>query len=109
MKKISLVILLLINISCTSTLGVPLSDKKEGWFNAIRRGDYVVLPNPLSVFNPFLTRGFMYCKANDIEGTPLANPICYEVKYSKFTTEKQDYNDYKLYESKNDDLKKVKN
>ena len=102
MKKIISLLALLTIFSCSAIHGVPLTDKKEGWFNAVRKGDYIVPPNPLSIFNPFLTRGFLYCKANDIEGTPLANPICYDVKYSSYNSEKSKYENDKSYEKKSE-------
>jgi hypothetical protein len=88
MKKIILAFCLFALASCTSTHGIPVSEKKEGWFNTVRQGDYMVPPNPLSMFNPFLDRGFVYCKANDKADTILADPICYKVKYSTFDNEK---------------------
>ncbi len=88
MKKIILAFCLFALASCTSTHGIPVSEKKEGWFNAVRHGDYMVPPNPLSMLNPFLDRGFFYCKANDKADTILADPICYKVKYSTFDNEK---------------------
>ena len=62
--------------------------KKEGWFNTVRKGDLIVPPNPLSLLNPFLDRGFMYCKANDKADSILADPVCYKVRYSTFDNEK---------------------
>ena len=88
MKKIVLAFCLFALASCTSTHGIPVSEKKEGWFNAVRRGDFMVPPNPLSMLNPFLDRGFVYCKANDKADSILADPICYKVKYSTFDNEK---------------------
>jgi hypothetical protein len=100
MKKIISILSLSFLISCSSIHGVPLTDKKEGWFNGVRKGDAIVPPNPFSIFNPFLTRGFLYCKANDIEGSALANPICYEVKYSTYNSEKPRYENDKTFEKK---------
>ena len=88
MKKIILALCLFVLTSCTSTHGIPVSEKKEGWFNATRRGDFRVIPNPLSMLNPFLDRGFMYCKANDKADSILADPVCYKVRYSTFDNEK---------------------
>ena len=88
MKKIILAFCLFALASCTSTHGIPISEKKEGWFNTVRRGDFVVIPNPLSMLNPFLDRGFMYCKANDKTDSILADPVCYKVRYSTFDNEK---------------------
>ncbi|MFM6973040.1 MAG: hypothetical protein ACKO47_02185 [Alphaproteobacteria bacterium] len=100
MKKLALIFLVLFVTSCTSTKGVAVHEKKDGWFNAIRVGDYIFLPNPLSFLNPFVDRGFYYCKANDNDGTPLANPICYKVKYSSYNDEKSKYDREKDYEVK---------
>ena len=88
MKKIILAFCLFALASCTSTHGIPVSEKKEGWFNTVRRGDLIVTPNPLSMLNPFLDRGFMYCKANDKADSILADPVCYKVRYSTFDEEK---------------------
>ena len=88
MKKIILAFCLFALASCTSTHGIPVSEKKEGWFNTVRRGDLIVTPNPLSMLNPFLDRGFMYCKANDKADSILADPVCYKVRYSTFDNEK---------------------
>ena len=88
MKKIILAFCLFALASCTSTHGIPVSEKKEGWFNAVRQGDFMVPPNPLSLLNPFLDRGFVYCKANDKTDSILADPICYKVKFSTFDNEK---------------------
>ena len=88
MKKIILAFCLFALASCTATQGIPISEKKEGWFNTVRRGDFIVPPNPLSMLNPFLDRGFMYCKANDKADSILADPVCYKVKYSTFDEEK---------------------
>jgi hypothetical protein len=87
MKKIILALCLFALASCTSTHGIPASEKKEGWFNTSRRGDIAYL-NPFSLLNPFLDRGFMYCKANDKVDSILADPVCYKVKYSSFDNEK---------------------
>jgi len=99
-KKNIIIVALLTTFSCSSIHGVPLTDKKEGWFNGVRKGDIISPPNPFSFFNPFLTRGFLYCKANDIEGSALANPICYEVKYSSYNSEKSIYENDKTFEKK---------
>ena len=88
--------------SCTSIYGTSVSDKKDGWFNGIRSGDFVVLPNPLSFLNPFLDRGFYYCKSNTEDNSPLANPICYKVKYSSYTDQKSSYDRDKDYEAKSE-------
>ena len=88
MKKIILAFCLFVLASCTSTQGVPVSEKKEGWFNTVRRGDFIVPPNIFSMFNPFLDRGFVYCKANDKIDSILADPVCYKVRYSTFDNEK---------------------
>jgi hypothetical protein len=88
MKKIILAFCLFALASCTSTHGIPISEKKEGWFNTVRRGDFIVPPNIFSMFNPFLDRGFMYCKANDETDSILADPVCYKVRYSTFDNEK---------------------
>ena len=88
MKKILLAISILSLASCSTVNGYLVSEKKEGWFNAIRKGDFMVPPNPLSMLNPFLDRGFVYCKANDKADSILADPICYKVKYSTFDNEK---------------------
>jgi hypothetical protein len=87
MKKIILAFCLFALVSCTSTHGIPISEKKEGWFNTVRRGDIEYL-NPFSLLNPFLDRGFMYCKANDKTDSILADPVCYKVRYSTFDNEK---------------------
>ena len=109
MKKILLIALLTsILSSCTATKGVLVSEKKEGWFNGVRNGDYVFLPNPLSMFNPFLDRGFFYCKANEIADTALANPICYQVRYSSYSSEKEEYDEQKARELANEKYKEEK-
>ena len=88
MKKIILAFCLLALASCTATHGIPVSEKKEGWFNTVRKGDLIVPPNPISMLNPFSSRGFMYCKANDKTDSILADPVCYKVRYSTFDNEK---------------------
>ncbi len=88
MKKIVLACCLFVLASCTSIHGVPVSEKKEGWFNGVRRADIEYSQNPLSLLNPVADRGFMYCKANDKADSILADPVCYKVKYSTFENEK---------------------
>ncbi|NBX52461.1 MAG: hypothetical protein EBT63_02265 [Proteobacteria bacterium] len=89
--------------------GTSVSDKKDGWFNGARKGDFVVLLNPFSFLNPFLDRGFYYCKSNDEDNTPLANPICYKVKYSSYIDQKSSYDRDKDYEKKSEIRLKDKN
>lgn len=105
MKKLFIIFLLLFTVSCTSIQGVLVTEKKEGWFNGVRVGDLIISPNPFSFLNPFLDRGFYYCKANESDGTPLANPVCYKVKYSTYKDEKSVYDREKDYEVKLKDKK----
>ena len=100
MKKLFIIFLLLFTVSCTSIHGVLVTEKKEGWFNGVRVGDLIISPNPFSFLNPFLDRGFYYCKANETDGTPLANPVCYKVRYSSYNDESSKYEREKNYEVK---------
>lgn len=90
MKKISLVLAILITSSCTSVTGHLVSEKKEGWFNGVRRSDIGPV-SPFSFLNPFVQRGFIYCKANDMNEQGLADPVCYRVRYSTYSEEKSAY------------------
>ncbi len=90
MKKILLAISLVSLASCTSVSGHLVSEKKEGWFNGIRRSD-IGPASPFSFLNPFVQRGFMYCKANDKNESGLADPVCYRVRYSTYSEEKSAY------------------
>ena len=90
MKKILLAISILSLASCTTVNGYLVSEKKEGWFNGIRVSD-IGTASPFSFLNPFVQRGFMYCKANDKNESGLADPICYRVRYSTYSQEKSNY------------------
>jgi hypothetical protein len=90
MKKILLTFCVLTTVSCTSVSGRLVSEKKEGWFNGIRRSD-IGPASPFSFLNPFVQRGFMYCKANDKIDSGLADPVCYQVRYSTFSQEKSNH------------------
>jgi hypothetical protein len=90
MKKILLTLCIFVTTSCTSVSGHLVSEKKEGWFNGIRRSD-IGPGSPFSFLNPFVQRGFMYCKANDKNESGLADPVCYRVRYSTYSEEKSGY------------------
>jgi hypothetical protein len=90
MKKILLTLCVFATASCTSVSGHLVSEKKEGWFNGIRRSD-IGPASPFSFLNPFVQRGFMYCKANDKNESGLADPVCYRVRYSTYSEEKSGY------------------
>ena len=47
--------------------------------------------SPFSFLNPFVQRGFMYCKANDKNDSGLADPVCYRVRYSSYLDEKSNH------------------
>jgi len=72
------------------SVAIWFSEKKEGWFNGIRRSD-IGPASPFSFLNPFVQRGFMYCKANDKNESGLADPVCYRVRYSTYSEEKSGY------------------
>ena len=96
MKKILICLFVFLVTSCTAVNGYLVSEKKDGWFNGIRVSD-VGRVSPFSFLNPFAQRGFMYCKSND-NGNGLADPVCYRVRYSSFSEEKNNYVEMKSSE-----------
>jgi hypothetical protein len=100
MKKILLAISLVSLASCSTVNGYLVSEKKEGWFNGIRVSD-IGPASPFSFLNPFVQRGFMYCKANDKNDSGLADPVCYRVRYSTYLNEKSNYSEKNNYSEAN--------
>lgn len=96
MKKLLICFIVSLITSCTTVNGYLVSEKKDGWFNGIRVSD-VGRVSPFSSLNPFAQRGFMYCKSND-NGNGLADPVCYRVRYSSFSQEKNNYVEMKSSE-----------
>jgi len=100
MKKILFAISLVSLASCSTVNGYLVSEKKEGWFNGIRVSD-IGPSSPFSFLNPFVQRGFMYCKANDKNDSGLADPVCYRVRYSTYLNEKSNYSEKNNYSEAN--------
>jgi hypothetical protein len=100
MKKILLTFSILAITSCSTVNGYLVSEKKEGWFNGIRVSD-IGPSSPFSFLNPFVQRGFMYCKANDKNDSGLADPVCYRVRYSTYLNEKSNYPEKNNYVESN--------